>query len=51
MSTKPKFKYSEEDLQKALDARSRDLSYEKAAKMFNIPKSTLIYKEKGKTPM
>lgn len=50
MSTKPKFKYSK-DLQKALYVRSRSLSYEKAAKMFNIPKSTLIYKEKGKTPM
>lgn len=51
MATRPKFKYSEDDLQGALNARKRGLSYEKAAKMYNVPKSTLIYKEKGITPM
>lgn len=52
-STKKKyerFKYSEEDLQNAMESvRSKQLSLNKAALQFKIPKSTLSKKLTGKT--
>ncbi|KAJ8926254.1 hypothetical protein NQ314_021375 [Rhamnusium bicolor] len=51
MTPTKKLQYSEQDLQNALLAVENGLSYNKASKSFKIPKTTLIYKYQGKTPM
>lgn len=48
---KPKFKYNEEDMRNAIAATKRGVSASSASKMFNVPRSTLIYKASGKSPI
>lgn len=43
--------YSQEDLQNAISAIENGMSYYRAAILYKIPKTTLIYKKLGKIPM
>lgn len=51
MAPSKKLQYSEQDLQNALLAVENGMSFYKASQIYNIPKTTLLYKKSGKTPM
>lgn len=44
-------KYSEKDLNKALDAVAEGMSYGKASRTYGVPKTTILYKFNGKYPV
>lgn len=46
-----KFNYTEEAMQKALKAVAEGMSVNKVAKTFVVPRTTLLYKHTGKTPI
>lgn len=48
---KPKFQYSEEAMKQALQAVGNGLTCSEASRMFNVPRSTLVYKKTGKSPI
>lgn len=52
VKTKHIFKYTEEQLQNAVEAvKSGGMSLRKAACQYNIPRGTLFDKVKGRTPL
>lgn len=48
---KPLFEYSHEQLEQALEAYRKGENAFSASKRFGVPRSTLIYKASGKTPI
>lgn len=48
---KPKFEYSHEQLEQALEAYRKGKNAFSVSKRFGVPRSTLIYKALGKTPI
>lgn len=51
MAPKKILKYSEEQMQKAIEDVNRGLSKSQASKMNNVPRPTLISKLKGQSPL
>lgn len=47
----PKFNYTEDQMKNALEAVANGMPISTASKLYNVPRITLMYKHKGKSPI